>query len=93
MYYQSDFKIFQPKFDYQRSLERLRHNRGVLKKKPEPEIIIKHAHDDEVDDDDEKPQFLVKCFYDFCENTSIHGVRYIGDTQMHWFERFHRIIK
>lgn len=86
MYSQSEFKSlpFQPRFDYGRSLGQLRKSRKV-KIKPEPEVIIKHESDD---DDANDKQIILKWFYNFCENTSIHGVKYLGQSELHWSERF-----
>lgn len=86
MYYQNDFKLppFQPRFDYQKSLGQLRHSRRI-KKKLEPEIIIKHESEE---NDEEKSRFFNKWFYNYCDNTSIHGVKYIGQSELHWSERF-----
>lgn len=38
-------------------------------------------------DDDEQPKFLVKWFMNFCDNTSVHGMKFIGKSTMHWSER------
>lgn len=88
MLYQSDFKPppFQPRFDYQKSLSQLRKGKIINKKHLQPEVILKHESDDD-DDAESKSQFLKKWFYSFCENTSIHGVKYIGQSDLHWTER------
>lgn len=31
---------------------------------------------------------IKKLFGEFCEMTSVHGVRHVGDRRRHWFERF-----
>lgn len=86
MYTQSEFKQlpFQPRFDYGRSLGQLRKSRK-LKRKLESEVIIKHESDD--DDANDKQTFIFKWFCNFCENTSIHGVKYLGQSELHWSER------
>ena len=91
MYSQSEFKQlpFQPRFDYGRSLGQLRKSRKV-KKKLEPEVIIRHEKDDDEDAND-KQTFITKWFYNFCENTSIHGVKYLGQSELHWSERFQKL--
>ena len=92
MHRQSEFKQppFQPRFDYGKSLGQLRKSRK-LKTKYEPEVVIKHESDD--DDTDDKQPFIIKWFYNFCENTSIHGVKYLGQSELHWSERCLKITK
>lgn len=87
MFYQGDFKQppFQPRFDYGRSIGQLRKTKRV-RNRLEPDIIIKHDSDDE--DDGENKSFVAKWFCNFCENTSIHGVKYLGLVDLHWTERY-----
>lgn len=86
MFYKNDFKqpTFQPRFDYNKNLGQLRKGKAI-KRNLEPEVIIKHESDDE--DEDVKRPFIVKWFYNFCENTSIHGIKFVGQTELHWSER------
>lgn len=87
MFYQSNIRPppFQPRFDYGRSLGQLRNTKPV-RKKLEPEVIIQHDSDDDEDGQENVP-FIVKWFYNYCENTTIHGVKYLGQSELHWTER------
>lgn len=75
MFYQSDYKInqFLPRYK-RRSL-------GELKKK----LKIKKT-EVKNPENDLNEGILLKYILSFCENTSIHGVKFVGQ-DLHWFER------
>lgn len=85
MFYQSDFRTlparFQPpRYDYRRSLKQLR--------KSEVDLNGKSEENDEKVQVDEKPLTALQTwFLDFCGNTSLHGMKFIGQTTLHWTER------
>ena len=83
MFYQSDYKMnqFMPRYK-RRSLRELQKKLKI--KKPE----VKNS---EIDDS-ESEGILFKYILSFCENTSIHGVKYVGQ-DLHWFERYKNSIK
>ncbi|KAG5683041.1 hypothetical protein PVAND_012348 [Polypedilum vanderplanki] len=82
MYYQSDYK-FQPRLDYNKNLSNLRRGgRKLNKKHLEPDVIIKHESDEE-----EVSNEIFECFISFTQNTSMHGVKFIGQSELHWTER------
>jgi hypothetical protein len=83
--YQSDFKS-RPRIDYNRSLSELRRGGRKLRKSHlEPEVIINHGKEEEGEEEEE--QSVWKWFQNFAENTSIHGVKFTGQTDLHWSER------
>lgn len=79
MFYHSDYKInqFLPRYK-RRSLGELNKKLKIKIKKPETKISD--------NDDDQSEGILLKYILSFCENTSIHGVKYVGQ-ELHWFER------
>jgi hypothetical protein len=88
MFYKNEFATapFQPRFGYRRSLGQLRQTKK-FKKKLEPEVTLTHSDEKEAENGGERFKFLHKWMLNFCDNTSIHGVKYIGQSELHWFER------
>lgn len=84
MFYQSDYKInqFLPRYK-RRSLRELKKKMKFKLKKPGA-IEDKET---KIDDD-----ILLKYILSFCENTSIHGVKYVGQ-ELHWIERCRKLIQ
>lgn len=84
MFYQSDYKInqFLPRYK-RRSLRELKKKMKFKLKKP---VAIKDK-ETKIDDD-----ILLKYILSFCENTSIHGVKYVGQ-ELHWIERCWKLIE
>lgn len=87
MYYQSDFQTFpvrfQSRYDNRRNVGEKRKSRvkihvvapSVKTAKSQSEVK-------------ERPNFVQKWFTNLCENTSVHGLKYIGQAGVHWTERF-----
>lgn len=82
MFYQSDYKIsqFLPARYKRRSLGELR--KKLNKKKIETEVNFT----DTTMNSGVSENFISKYFLSFCENTTVHGIKYIGQ-DLHWFER------
>lgn len=82
MFYQSDFRTlparFQPRYDYRRSIKKLRKSEVDLNGK---------TQENEAADDEKPLTALQTWFLDFCGNTSLHGMKFIGLTTLHWTER------
>lgn len=80
MLYQSDFRSlparFQPRFNVQKSL------RG-LKMKPKEVTALKSIKKVSKNE----PHFVEQWFVEFCNNTSVHGMKYMGQKNFHWSEK------
>lgn len=83
MFYESDFRAlpsrFQPRYDYRRSFTRFKgkHNVKVNVISPSGKTVTTEV----------QRNMLHKWFLDFCNDTSVHGMKYIGQTNLHWSER------
>jgi hypothetical protein len=82
MFYRSDFKVsqFNPKFS-RRSFSDLRKN--FKKKKIKNDSSKKEIINDDIENQE---NLVLKTLLSFSDNTSVHGVKYIG-LELHWFER------
>lgn len=83
MIYERDFQTiprFRPRYDYRRSFG----------KKNDVKInVISPSGNVKAEESVEDPKSsLYKWWLNFCENSSIHGLRYIGQESLHWFERW-----
>lgn len=82
MFYQSDFRTlparFQTRYDYQRSFKALR-RRKLNSVAP----LEKESKDEEV----EKTNEYLELWFSFCNNTSVHGMKYLGQLKLNWTER------
>lgn len=86
MIYQKDFNTFparfQPRYDYQRSFGKLR--KSLVKVK----VTSPSGKNVKTDlSDDKEPNVFQTWFLDFCGNTSVHGMKFIGQSNLHWTER------
>lgn len=85
MFYPSDFKTFspfQPRFNYKRSV-------NFARKKP---IRIDQIapENGEIEEDSKQSvccETFIKWFENFCANTSIHGMKFIGNQNLHLIDR------
>ena len=86
MLYESDFKSFRPQFRSHNvttvSLQRRLRNRGIVNV-----ISVPENGNDGDENESEKQGFWTSWFVNFCQNTSVHGIRYIGGRELHWSER------
>ena len=86
MIYQSDYSTFpvhfQPRYDYRRSFRKSKSEAKINFVAP-----LSKIDESEEDIDDQKSSDFKSWFLDFCENTSIHGVKFIGQPGLHWSER------
>lgn len=86
MLYESDFKPFRPKFRSYNvttaALQRRFKNRVNING-----VAVSNNENTGVEDDVEKQGFWTAWFVNFCQNTSVHGIRYIGNRELHWSER------
>lgn len=89
MFYQSDFRTlparFQPRYDYRRSFGNLRKSQVKVNVITPSGKVTK----DEIAEE-EDANFLRKWFFNFCDNTSVHGMKYIGQMNLHWTERWRK---
>lgn len=87
MIYQSDFRTlparFQPRYDSRRNFGNLRKSLVKINVISPSGKAVKSQSDDE-----EPTNYVQKWFLNFCDNTSVHGMKYIGQTGLHWSERF-----
>lgn len=81
MFYKTDFK---PKFDAVNKFK-VRYYKNYV------EQNTQRFNNNRLNDSREKKSFkksLVLSFWQrYCENTSIHGIKYISMTDLHWSER------
>ena len=84
MMYESDFRTipfrFQPRYDYRRDLGSLRKSQAKINAIFPPETENDKASGD-------TKMTFYKWWINFCDNSSIHGLRYIGQESLHWSER------
>ena len=82
MMFESDFRTipyrFQPRHDYRKGLESLR--------KRQVKINTISPSKKKENNEDTKVTFY-KWWINFCDNSSIHGLKYIGQENLHWSER------
>lgn len=83
MFYQSDFRTlparFQPRHDNRQSLRKLRNSKVV--------DIDENEREKGEREDEKSLTALQVWFLDLCGNTSVHGMKFIGQTSLHWTER------
>lgn len=83
MIYNSDSRTlparFHPRFDYRRSIRR-RHESETKVNVISPLGEVQDSEEQDFSD-------LQSWFMNFCSNTSVHGVKFIGQTSLHWTER------
>jgi acid-sensing ion channel, other len=85
MLYQKDFLTlparFNPRYDYRRNF------RNFRKSDVKINVITPSGKTVEPLPTDEQPRMLNKWFLNFCDNTSVHGMKFIGKSELHWAER------
>lgn len=84
MFYQSDFQThpvrFQPRFDFHKSSK-------ALRKRQKKIIDVSSTEKDLNVVQVKEANVFFKLFYTFCHNTSVHGMKYLGLTTLHWSKR------
>lgn len=88
MFYESDFRTlpsrFPPRYDNRKSFRNWRKSGVKINVISPSGESVKNSSEDEKA---KKANFLQELFSDFSENTSIHGVKFIGQKSFHWTER------
>lgn len=85
MLYESDFRPFRPKFrSYNVTTAALQRR---FKNQVNVNVVPKNESTSD-EEETEKQGFWTAWFVNFCQNTSVHGIRYIGDRELHWSERY-----
>lgn len=84
MFYQNDFLSlparFQPRFNAQKSF------RGIKRLQMKPKGILQPSKVT-LNGSKEEPNFVEQWFVEFCNNTSVHGMKYMGQKNFHWSEK------
>ena len=86
MIYESDFRPFRPKFRSYNVTSSAMQRRFKNRVNVNVNSLMKNESSG-ADEESEKQGFWTAWFVNFCQNTSVHGIRYIGDRELHWSER------
>jgi hypothetical protein len=82
MLYESDFRSipdrYRPRYDYRKSFGKNDVKINVIS--PSGRVVKEETIED-------SKTVIAKWWLNFCDNSSIHGLKYIGQESLHWSER------
>lgn len=54
----------------------------------QPQMFKTYFKTLQIKEPESKPKIGLKtCFFDFCRSTSLHGLKYVTESERHWIER------